>query len=276
MTLEKIINSRQMKFSKIKKENVMIGKPRFIDPKYNWQSDSYLEVKTHFKQIKTYFETHNFETDPIIHDYISYEGKKDKKSIIFLIESDVWATDEVYGDYLIDSTENEIYHYRRGEKRTKLNYDGSNMTEFIIHDARNQIIQQLKFLWNTLLVEIEICMSGDHLEMFGSPQTDDEIASKIVKLKDIISIDPEVALLQLGRLEEHWCALQANKNKINYLYDLINEFFAQDKINNYQKQVLHRIRSAYNLIKHDRRGRTSIEQVNYFYDEFSKITGIYA
>jgi hypothetical protein len=68
--------------------------------------------------------------------------------------------------------------------------------------------------------------------------------------------------------------LYLNKNKINNLNNLLNEFLDQGIINNHQKQVLHRIRSAYNLIKHDRRGRTSFQQVEYFYQEFCKITGI--
>lgn len=50
---------------------------------------------------------------------ISYSKRSESKnSIIFLLERDIWETDEVYGDYLIEKIENytKISYFRFDKK----------------------------------------------------------------------------------------------------------------------------------------------------------------
>lgn len=71
---------------------------------------------------------------------------ENKKSIIYLLENDVYNTDEVYGDYLVEKLQYyyEINYFRWNEKKQQLSNQNLSidLERFVMNDVTLQIQSQ--------------------------------------------------------------------------------------------------------------------------------------
>ncbi len=116
---EKLIlipESRHLIYHEELDNNKLIGKPRFKEREFDWPQDLLIELRDHLQELWHYFQLYSYWLDSSLLLLIDYRTRKaSKKSIIFLLEMDVWQTDEVYGDYLIMKGKNttKIYYTRQ-------------------------------------------------------------------------------------------------------------------------------------------------------------------
>lgn len=138
----------------------LIYKPRFVTQ----EEDIPENIKSEIIQIFDDLNYHLLEYSPNSFEYIEKIidlSPENKDSLIFLLEKDVYATDEVYGEYLVEmrNEEYEISYYRR-EKKVKilpLKPLSIDLEDFIKKDAILQIQNQVEKLWKTIENEIERC-----------------------------------------------------------------------------------------------------------------------
>ena len=76
---------------------------------------------------------------------------------------DIWQTDEVYGDYLIEKeTEKTKISYTRFGKKygeaTLYTKDNNEIKDWICKDSIKQIQLQFTHLWEKLKKELDVCM----------------------------------------------------------------------------------------------------------------------
>ncbi len=87
--------------------------------------------------------------------------KNNKKSLIFLLENNTFKTDEVYGDYLVETKQIffEISYIRRNKKRKTIPNQSLNvdLDEAIKNDIIFQIQNQFDSIWQIIEEEIERC-----------------------------------------------------------------------------------------------------------------------
>lgn len=87
--------------------------------------------------------------------------KNNKKSLIFLLENNTYKTDEVFGDYLVETKQNffEISYIRRKEKRKTIQNQSLNadLNKAIKNDIILQIQNQFDSMWQMIEEEIERC-----------------------------------------------------------------------------------------------------------------------
>jgi len=116
-----------------------------------------------------------------------------KKSILFLLEKDVYQTDEVYGEYLVEKHTDhyEIYYHRWKEKKKKLQDQEftTDLKRFINQDAILQIQTRLDQLWDTLEYEIERCKN--HYLSLKNVQNEERInqIKKLLETKECEYLD---------------------------------------------------------------------------------------
>lgn len=157
--LKQIPKTRAMTYHTERSEGHLIAKPRFDPPNYVWPSKLLSKVQNHLQKIWDFFERSQ-GVDTITRALIHPEERRSSKnSIIFLLERDIWCTDDVYGDYLIEKTTKSlvISYYRRGQKRKQFSLPSMTDTEieaWICNDARQQIEAHFSYLWKYLETEI--------------------------------------------------------------------------------------------------------------------------
>ncbi len=87
--------------------------------------------------------------------------KNNKKSLIFILENNTYKTDEVFGDYLVETKQNffEISYIRREKKRKTLPNQSLNadLNKAIKNDIILQIQNQFDSMWQMIEEEIERC-----------------------------------------------------------------------------------------------------------------------
>jgi len=130
--LIKIPKSRKIVYREEINKGRLIGKPRFEKKKYQWDEKLQVELRNHLQEVWNFFDQFSYWFDESIKDIIQYEKRRiSKKSVIFLLENDVWETDEVFGDYLIEEMKNKttIYYFRFEKKFKK--FDFPNMYQII-------------------------------------------------------------------------------------------------------------------------------------------------
>ncbi len=160
--LIEIPDKRNMMYLEEMEEGVKVGKPRFNDPKYQWTTSLLVRVRDHLQNIRNFFDKYSYWFDDTLIPLLNTDERRiSKKSIIFLLEEDVWCTDEVYGKYLIEENQDgaTISYSRRDRKIKKINIntkDDSEIKNWICKDAANQIKNQFKFLWGKLEIEIQV------------------------------------------------------------------------------------------------------------------------
>jgi len=196
-----------------------------------------------------------------------------KKSIIFLLEEDVWSTDEVYGKYLIEESEDGIsIIYSRRDRRikqiilkTKIN---SEIKEWICNDAIQQIQKQFGFLWTKLKTEIQACID----EIFHkSPRftlKPDYLKDQLDKTKKISEQWAEAGLLNLGRIVEHWLLNKLGIKSTPHYFDLIREAEIAGLIDKNEVKLLREIRTSYNNLKHKTYHKIVTKEVKIMIENF--------
>lgn len=201
-----------------------------------------------------------------------------KKSIIFLLENDVWATDEIYGDYLVEVFEYhyEIFYYRWNRKINQLDDQDIliQIDEFIMSDAIYQIQTQFDKLWELLEIEIE-----KSLKNFESLKDRYAGFKKNITLEDMLgegkkslNINQFLSIFYLGYVLEHSIRLKLNKMKekvgLRWLIYLCkrNSIFIKS-----EAKICNKIKEIYNKTKHEVDYRVQPEILKQLYEEFNPI-----
>ena len=161
--LLKIPEQRKLKcpFKQIDKNPPkFIYKPRFVFANEAISQNVKIELLKIIDDIHLYLKQYSTDKFVILKDIIDTDPDN-KNSIISLLENDVYKTDHVYGEYLVEIKEDyyEISYYRRDKKVLTLPNQPktTNLEDFVKSDAINQIQTQFIKLWSVLENEIERC-----------------------------------------------------------------------------------------------------------------------
>ncbi len=237
-------------------ESRLIGKPRFDPPKYEWSSQEFVSLRDHLQNIWDYFDSRSFWFDDELKQLLLYDSRRlSKKSVVFLLERNVWETDEVYGDYLIETDENatKISYFRFGQRFKTFSFpmmDEAARKEWILLDAVRQIQFQFFFLWDRLEMELLTCREESHNKPIAIVLTNDLLYQQYQTSLKLLSVSKEAALLMLGRLEELWILKALNLKKIDKSEKLLNLAQRNNVITNDTRKLFRKIRRNYNLLKH--------------------------
>ncbi|MHA1756325.1 MAG: hypothetical protein ACTSVV_06115 [Promethearchaeota archaeon] len=254
--LLKIPESRELIYREESINGQLIGKPRFKEKKYQWNPDLLEKLRSHLQKIWNFFEKYSYWFDDSIRDMINYDYRRlSKKSIVFLLENDVWETDEVYGDYLIEETEgNTQISYFRFEKKFQ-EFPLQKLTKetrekWIKKDVINQIKNQFEYLWKKLENEILTCMEEEFHKASTFQLTNKYFDSEMDKIRKVIKISKEASLLSLGRLQELWLLKALNLESSNLHMDITVKAELESIISKGESRLLRKIRHHYNRLKH--------------------------
>lgn len=144
--LTEIPRTRFLTYREDIEEGRIIGKPRFDPPIYIWEPELLGLLKNHLQRIWDFFARYSYWFDDGLKEMLLQDRRRlSKKSILFLLEKDVWETDEVYGAYLIedfdDKTEFSYYRFYYSFKTFIFpKMDNLSREKWICNDVINQII----------------------------------------------------------------------------------------------------------------------------------------
>lgn len=277
--LNELLENRELTYRVEINDDLVIAKPRFKKPLLEWPPKLLKDVHDHLQYIWNFFYYHSFWFDNTILPLISTDLRRvSKRSIIFLLEKDVWETDEVYGDYLINKNEvnSNISYFRRNKKIREFTLEtieDIEIEEWICNDIINQLKEQFEFLWSKLESEIQVCI----YEKFHKKQkldfTPDYLKEQLDKTNQISEVWPEAALLNLGRIVEFWLLHSLGKKETPWTEDLIRSAQISGIIKKAESRFLKEIRNNYNRIKHRTYYKADKDEVlkliNGFYNIFS-------
>ena len=275
--LIEIPNKREMMYIEEMEGSIKIGKPRFKNPKYQWIPSLLVDMRDHLQNIWNFFSKYSFWFDYTLIPLLNRDERRiSKKSILFLLEEDVWCTDEVYGKYLIEENKDDttISYSRRDRKMNQITLKpqvDSEIEDWICNDAINQIKNQFKFLWGKLETEIQVCID----EMFH-PQPKLTFKREYLKnqLEKTIIISgqwPEAGLLNLGRIIELWLLSSLGYESTPFYADLIREAEIAGIIDKHGVRLLRNIRTNYNNLKHKTYYRIETGDINTMVESFSNL-----
>lgn len=251
------------------------AKPRFEQP-YR-PLDDLTEVLQHLQNIWDFLSRYNYYFDEkVISFFYKDTRRSDKSSVIFLLEHDVWETDEVYGDYLIEREGNSlnVSYYRREQRRRTRTIpllEGDKLNDWLMEDARKQIREAFLVKWSLLELEIETCIEGLHLRPVEDPLTDKELLEQLEEGERLVDTSPEIAMLVLGRVAELWGLLALGQEQKRENQRLLDELRKSGKIDCHQKKQLNKIRILYNSVKHKVDFRSETDEVRDCYRQFRKV-----
>ena len=275
--LIEIPENREMTYVEEIKEGVKIGKPRFKNPKYQWSKNLLVDLRDHLQNIWNFFDKYSYWFDDTLIPLLdTNERRVSKKSIIFLLEEDVWSTDEVYGDYLIEENQDgvSISYSRRDRKlqqRTLKTREKSDIKEWICKDAIRQIQTQFEFLWNKLENEIQASIE----EIFHKPPKytlePDYLKEQLDKTIEITEQWAEAGLLYLGRIVEHWLLNKLGMKRAPFYSDLIRDAEIAGLIDKNEVKLLRNIRTNYNDLKHKTYYKIDIDDIKIMVKSFSDL-----
>ncbi len=235
----------------------LIGRPRFKQKEYEWPLDLLKDLHNHLQNIYIFFEKYYFWYDDTLIPLIDQRFRRtSKKSIIFLLEKDVYATDEVYGDYLIERNKNKIVlsYYRRDKKIRQFEIKSINsdeMKKWICRNAIYQIQEQFKFLWNRLKTELKVCMEEFYHKKPETKLSLQYLKEQARKVNEILNDWPEAALLNIGRIIELWLKNELEYRSLEKYDDLIRFAEVDEIISKQERKLLSLIRKNYNDLKHN-------------------------
>jgi len=254
--LIEIPDKRKIVFREELKDGKKFGKPRFKKPKYEWDKELLIELRNHLQGIWNFFEKYNYWLDETFLPLLAYNLRRiSKKSVIFLLEKDIWNTDEVYGKYLIEKDQNSTFisYYRFDTKINKIELstvDEPKIKEWICNDAIKQIKQQFSFLWSKLETEIQVCIEEEYTKKPKIFFTTKYLKEQLDLTKLTSKNWPEASLLSLGRICELWLLLALDKKYKEYYEDLIKKAEKRGIINKNQGKLLYKIKRNYDYLKH--------------------------
>jgi len=263
--------------SKIKAGKVFNELEGFKNPKYQWSKNLLVDLRDHLQQIWNFFDKYSYWFDDTLIPLLdTNERRVSKKSIIFLLEEDVWSTDEVYGKYLIEKREDviSISYSRRDRKLQQITLkttEKSDIEEWICKDAIQQIKTQFEFLCNKLETEIQACIE----EIYHKPPKftlePDYLKEQLDKTIEISEKWAETGLLNLGRIMEHWLLNKLGIKSAPFYSDLIRDAEIAGLIDKNEVKLLRSIRSNYNGLKHKTYYKIDIEDVKLMVKSFSNL-----
>jgi hypothetical protein len=267
---------REITYREEIKDGVRIGKPRFACPKYQWPVELLKQTHDHLQNIWRFFEIHSHWFDESIRPLIARKERRvSKRSILFLLENDIWSTDEIFGDYLIEEGEEfAISYYRREQKVRQFRLpkmDNSELEAWICRDAIEQIRAQFQFLWEKLKREVAVCMEEKYLKPTKRTVTENYLHQQLDKTIEIVMDWPEAALLSLGRLIEQWLLIALGKTARPYQSDIIRDAELEGVISRGEMRVLSKIWTHYNNIKHKTHYTADAKEIGAFVEAFSTI-----
>ena len=258
-------------------EDVKVGKPRFKNPKYQWITSLLVEVRDHIQNIWNFFSKYSYWFDDTLIPLLNIDERRiSKKSIIFLLEEDVWGTDEVYGKYLIEENQDgvTISYSRRDRKIKKINMntkDDSKIKNWICQDAIGQIKNQFNFLWGKLETEIQVCINEifhKQPKLILKPEYLKEQLEKTIIISEQWA---EAGLLNLGRIIELWLVTSLEYDRTPFYTDLIREAEIADIIDKHGVRLLKNIRTNYNNMKHKADYKIEPKVIKAMVEKFSNL-----
>ena len=274
--LVQIPEIRDLTFRIDAEENLNIGKPRFKNKHYSWPRELLNDLRDHLEEVWNYFDKYSHWVDNSLMSLISYAKRSEsKKSIIFLLERDVWETSEVYGDYLIEKEEaHTSISYHRFKKKIK-SFDISTIKDveievWIRNDAIKQIKAQFNYLWTKIETEINICIEEKYHKEPKLLISSSYLIEQLKKTKEIVEKCPEAALLNLGRICEMWLLILLDKENSGFNEDLLKLAERNNIIDKDEFKFLKKIRRNYNDLKHKRNYKVDKSLIFSFMIDFSK------
>jgi len=278
--LLKIPLNREINYQEDLKESKRIGRPRFNPPLYQWDQGLLKELRNHLQNIWIFFENHSYWFDETIFPLIAFQERRDsKRSIIFLLTNDVWNTDEVYGDYLIEKLNNaySVSYYRREKKIRTFSLKVKNkeeLREWICTDARQQISNQFIYLWESLETEISMCMNEKYIRLPSTLPSTNSIKKQLINCEKVMAISAESAMMSLGRLAEHWLLIKLGKLNKQPFDRLIRQAENEEILKEKEQYRLFRsIQKSYNAVKHQLGFQISNNRVLQMLEQFSIFLG---
>lgn len=275
--LEFIPNEREIEFREEFIDGKWFGKPRFIRPKYQWDELLFTELRNYLQEIWIFFEKYNYWLDETILPLIEANSRRtSSKSIIFLLENDVWNTSEVYGRYLIEKgTKKTVISYYRFDTTINKNTldinDENQIKKWVCNDAKEQIKLQFFSLWSRLENEIKVCIAEEYSKKPRIYLTDENLKKQYEMVKNDLKSLPEASLLCLGRFCELWLLILLNQKHKKYQENLIDQAHKEHKINMNQVRLLYKIKRNYNHLKHKLYYQIDIGLINELVSQFSEL-----
>jgi len=274
--LIQIPETREIMFRIDIEENLNIGKPRFKNRHYSWPKDLLKDLRDHLEDIWNYFDKYSHWIDNSLMSLISYTKRNEsKKSIIFLLEKDIWETTEVYGDYLIEKREDHsVVSYRRFDKKI-ISFIINTIKDLEIEawirkDAIKQIKEQFYYLWIKIETEINICIEEKYHKEPKLLISSNYLIEQLKKTKEIVENWPEAALLNLGRICEMWLLILLDKESSGFNEDSLKLAERNNIIDKDEFKFMKKIRRNYNDLKHKRYYKVDKSLIFSFILDFSK------
>ncbi|HEC37918.1 hypothetical protein LCGC14_0757120 [marine sediment metagenome] len=181
--------------------SILIYKPRFVTKEENIPQD----IKSEIIKIFDDLDYNLLEYSPNSFEYI--EKIKDlspenKESLIFLLEKDIYATDKVYGEYLVE-TRNEEYKisYYRREKKVKnlpLKPTSIDLEDFIKNNAILQIQNQVEKLWKIIENEIDRCENRYKAQKIKDKEEKIKLLGNLLEKKECEYLDFKLHMHRLN------------------------------------------------------------------------------
>jgi hypothetical protein len=271
-----IPQNRAMKYHEELKDELLLGKPRFTERILTWNTQDLTELHNHLQNIWDFFQVNSYWFDDGLKHLIEYDKRRiSKKSIIFLLEQDIWCTDEVYGEYLIEETNDEtiISYHRFDQKIQQFQFKKMSFDErkaWICQNAIEQIQNQFTNLWKIIENEIIICIQEKYHKFPPMQLKDNYITEQLSKCKELMKISPESTLLSLGRLLELWLMKILDIDSSKMGDDMITIAHLNDKITENQAKLFRTIRWHYNKLKHFSRYNILSCDLSIFLEKFAE------
>ena len=275
--LIEIPEKREMIYIEEMEEGVKVGKPRFKNPKYRWIPNLLVGIRDHLQNIRNFFNNYSYWFDDTLIPILNtYERRTSKKSILFLLEEDVWCTDEVYGKYLIEENQDgmAISYSRRDRKMKQITLkskDDSEIKDWICKDAINQIKNQFKFLWGKLEIEIQVCINEIFHKQSKLTLKPNYLKDQLEKTITISEQWAEAGLLNLGRIIELWLLTSLGKKSASRDVDIIREAEITGILDKYGVNLLRNIRTKCNNLKHKTYYKIETEEIKTMVESFSNL-----
>jgi len=275
--LIEIPNKRELEYIEDIENGVKVGKPRFKIPKFQWSTGLLVNLRDHLQNIWNFFDKYSYWfDDTLIPLLYTSERRVSKKSVIFLLEEDVWNTDEVYGKYLIEENQDELtISYSRRERSIKQitlkTKEESKLKLWICNDAIRQIRNQFVYLWDKLETEIEVCIDEIFHKSSKFTLKPSYLKNQLDKTIEISEQWAEAGLLNLGRIIEHWLLNNLGMNNAPLFFDLIREAKIAGLINKNEVKLLRDIRTSYNNLKHKIYYKIDTKDVKIMIENFSNL-----
>lgn len=247
ISLLEFLHSREMKTTISTKDGHKIAKPRFLDKKQLLPSSLRSQVNSHLEQIDQLFQQHSYKSEEIsIYTIDPSKRYTHKKSALYLLQEQSYRTDEVYGDYLLES--DHFHYYRNHQKRMTKPLPQETLEDALTQDMFLQLETQFLLLWDMIEQEIDTAIeAGKSLGNFL--QSNINLREHLLRSENLLQTNPIAATLMMGRTLEMLCILLV-KDK-NILSKMIDDLKHNGDIDVQQYQNLNVIRKFYNKIKHD-------------------------